>query len=96
MKWKKRGRLRIREEDFGNRWELVVLLSWASVIVVCFLTSLAEACLTPALAFQTSSKASEILSHSSHWHIRLSRWALKVVYAAFLALDCGTEGNFNM
>ncbi|KAK0103213.1 hypothetical protein ONS95_005247 [Cadophora gregata] len=32
MKWKKRGRLRIRVMDFGDSWELIVLLSWASVI----------------------------------------------------------------
>ncbi|CZT07184.1 uncharacterized protein RAG0_12715 [Rhynchosporium agropyri] len=32
MKWKKRGRLRIKVMDFGENWELVVLLSWASVI----------------------------------------------------------------
>lgn len=37
MKWKKRGRLRIRVMDFGESWELVVLLSWASVIEVCVL-----------------------------------------------------------
>ncbi len=36
MKWKKRGRLRIRVmEAFGESWELIVLLSWASVIEVC-------------------------------------------------------------
>lgn len=35
MKWKKRGRLRIRVmEAFGESWELIVLLSWASVIEV--------------------------------------------------------------
>jgi hypothetical protein len=35
MKWKKRGRLRIREvEEFGPDWEVVVLLSWASVVEV--------------------------------------------------------------
>jgi hypothetical protein len=33
LKWKKRGRLRIREvEEFGASWEIVVLLSWASVV----------------------------------------------------------------
>jgi len=33
LKWKKRGRLRIREaEPFGENWELVVLLTWASVV----------------------------------------------------------------
>lgn len=33
LKWKKRGRLRIREvEAFGKDWEVVVLLSWASVV----------------------------------------------------------------
>ncbi|CZT45796.1 uncharacterized protein RSE6_06148 [Rhynchosporium secalis] len=32
MKWKKRGRLRIKVMDFGENWELVVLMSWASVI----------------------------------------------------------------
>lgn len=38
LKWKKRGRLRIREaEPFGERWELVVLLTWASVLEVCIL-----------------------------------------------------------
>jgi hypothetical protein len=35
LKWKKRGRLRIRTaEVFGETWELVVLLTWASVIEV--------------------------------------------------------------
>jgi hypothetical protein len=35
LKWKKRGRLRIREiEAFGESWELVVLLTWASVVEV--------------------------------------------------------------
>lgn len=35
LKWKKRGRLRIREmQAFGKSWELVVLVSWASVIEV--------------------------------------------------------------
>jgi hypothetical protein len=35
LKWKKRGRLRIREmEAFGKTWELVVLLTWASVVEV--------------------------------------------------------------
>jgi len=37
MKWKKRGRLRIRVIDFGESWELIVLLSWASVIEVCLM-----------------------------------------------------------
>lgn len=33
LKWKKRGRLRIRvAEIYGETWELVVLLTWASVI----------------------------------------------------------------
>ncbi|PMD14421.1 hypothetical protein NA56DRAFT_650990 [Hyaloscypha hepaticicola] len=33
LKWKKRGRLRIREmKTFGETWELVVLLTWASVV----------------------------------------------------------------
>ncbi|KUJ09799.1 uncharacterized protein LY89DRAFT_724191 [Mollisia scopiformis] len=33
LKWKKRGRLRIRTvEAFGESWEIVVLLTWASVI----------------------------------------------------------------
>lgn len=37
LKWKKRGRLRIRTvEAFGEAWEIVVLLTWASVIEVCF------------------------------------------------------------
>ena len=35
LKWKKRGRLRIRVvENFGESWELVVLLTWASVVEV--------------------------------------------------------------
>ena len=35
LKWKKRGRLRIRVADlYGESWELVVLLTWASVIEV--------------------------------------------------------------
>jgi len=35
LKWKKRGRLRIREaKPFGENWELVVLLTWASVVEV--------------------------------------------------------------
>lgn len=35
LKWKKRGRLRIREAAvFGDKWERVVLLTWASVIEV--------------------------------------------------------------
>jgi hypothetical protein len=35
LKWKKRGKLRIRVmESFGPSWELVVLLSWASVVEV--------------------------------------------------------------
>jgi hypothetical protein len=35
LKWKKRGRLRIREVGaFGETWELVVLLTWASVLEV--------------------------------------------------------------
>lgn len=35
LKWKKRGRLRIREmKTFGETWELVVLLTWASVVEV--------------------------------------------------------------
>jgi hypothetical protein len=35
LKWKKRGRLRIREvKAFGETWELVVLLTWASVVEV--------------------------------------------------------------
>jgi hypothetical protein len=35
LKWKKRGKLRIRVmESFGSSWELVVLLSWASVVEV--------------------------------------------------------------
>ena len=35
LKWKKRGRLRIREaEPFGENWEVVVLLTWASVVEV--------------------------------------------------------------
>ena len=35
LKWKKRGRLRIREvQAFGESWELVVLLTWASVVEV--------------------------------------------------------------
>ncbi|PMD39293.1 hypothetical protein L207DRAFT_491274 [Hyaloscypha variabilis F] len=33
LKWKKRGRLRIRDmPGFGEKWELVVLLTWASVV----------------------------------------------------------------
>jgi hypothetical protein len=36
LKWKKRGRLRIREaEHFGLSWELIVLLTWACVVEVC-------------------------------------------------------------
>ena len=35
LKWKKRGSLRIRAaEFFGETWELIVLLTWASVIEV--------------------------------------------------------------
>jgi hypothetical protein len=35
LKWKKRGRLRIKvAELFGDTWELVVLVTWASVIEV--------------------------------------------------------------
>lgn len=38
LKWKKRGRLRIREMSaFGETWELVVLVTWASVVEVCAL-----------------------------------------------------------
>jgi hypothetical protein len=38
LKWKKRGRLRIRDmKGWGGDWEKVVLLTWASVIEVCFL-----------------------------------------------------------
>lgn len=38
LKWKKRGRLRIRnmESQFGMTWELVVLTSWASVVEVSY------------------------------------------------------------
>jgi hypothetical protein len=37
LKWKKRGRLRIREmPDFGENWEVAVLLGWASVVEVSF------------------------------------------------------------
>ncbi|TVY49127.1 hypothetical protein LOCC1_G001196 [Lachnellula occidentalis] len=33
LKWKKRGRLRIRKmQAFGERWELIVLLTWGSVV----------------------------------------------------------------
>ncbi|CAL3966208.1 unnamed protein product [Diplocarpon coronariae] len=36
LKWKKRGRLRIRAmAHLGESWERVVLLSWASVLEVC-------------------------------------------------------------
>ncbi|KAG0649427.1 hypothetical protein D0Z07_4485 [Hyphodiscus hymeniophilus] len=36
LKWKKRGRLRIKAaEIFGDAWELVVLVTWASVTEVC-------------------------------------------------------------
>jgi hypothetical protein len=35
LKWRKRGRLRIRKaEVFGERWELIVLLTWGSVVEV--------------------------------------------------------------
>jgi hypothetical protein len=35
LKWKKRGRLRIRTaEIFGDNWEIIVLLTWASVVEV--------------------------------------------------------------
>lgn len=35
LKWKKRGRLRIRRmHAFGERWELIVLLTWGSVVEV--------------------------------------------------------------
>jgi hypothetical protein len=35
LKWKKRGRLRIkRVEAFGETWELIVLLTWASIVEV--------------------------------------------------------------
>ena len=35
LKWKKRGRLRIRSvEFFGDTWEMIVLLTWASVVEV--------------------------------------------------------------
>jgi len=35
LKWKKRGRLRIREmPHFGEKWEVAVLLGWASVLEV--------------------------------------------------------------
>lgn len=40
LKWKKRGRLRIREaEPFGENWEMVVLLTWASVVEVSTLNA---------------------------------------------------------
>ena len=43
LKWKKRGRLRIRvAELFGEDWDLVVLLTWASVIEVCTLEAFAK------------------------------------------------------
>lgn len=33
LKWKKRGRLRIRDcPAFGGNWELIVLLTWSSVV----------------------------------------------------------------
>ena len=33
LKWKKRGRLRVRVvEAFGDSWERMVLLSWAAVV----------------------------------------------------------------
>jgi hypothetical protein len=35
LKWKKRGRLRFRAAElFGDTWELIVLLTWASVVEV--------------------------------------------------------------
>jgi hypothetical protein len=41
LKWKKRGRLRIREvQAFGEAWELVVLLTWASVVEVSKLVTI--------------------------------------------------------
>lgn len=36
LKWKKRGRLRVRDmPEFGPDWEVKVLVSWASVVEVC-------------------------------------------------------------
>jgi hypothetical protein len=45
LKWKKRGRLRIRTvEVFGESWELVVLLTWASVVKVSTLQANGSGC----------------------------------------------------
>jgi hypothetical protein len=43
LKWKKRGRLRIRAAElFGETWELIVLLTWASVVEVRTLKTFKE------------------------------------------------------